>query len=125
MNRRRAIKRRGAVASLVISAAFVATASGDVVFGDFESGAAPGFGALTGGSGVQPWSAAIGPANGTVITAPSGPLAGSKVLELTGQEAFNFGQSAGGALGFNFLSQSLRPAFLANDQLEFDWYPVP
>jgi hypothetical protein len=48
------------------------------------------------------------------------------VLELTGTaESFNFGYSGAAALGFNFLSQNLRADFLANDQLEFDWYPVP
>src|SRR5207237_3649915 len=55
----------------------------------------------------------------------SGSLSGSKVLELTGSTSFNYGQSGGAALGFDFLSQNLRAAFLANDQLEFDWYPTP
>src|SRR5438046_10155326 len=116
------MKSRNALATLaIITAAVGHSARGDVVFGDFESGTAPGFGALT-NSGVQPWSS---PVNGAVITAASGPLAGSKVLELTGDPSFNFGQGSGGALGFDFLSQNLRSTFLANDQLEFDWYPTP
>ena len=119
------MKTPDALASLALAAAVTvaagATARGDVVWGDFETGTAPGFGALT-NSGVQPWTA---PVAGNVITAPSGALAGSKVLELTGSASFNFGQANGGALGFDFLSQNLRSAFLANDQIEFDWYPTP
>ena len=102
-------------------AAASGAARADVVWGDFETGTAPGFGALT-NSGVQPWAA---PVNGAVITAPSGPLAGSHVLELTGTDSFNFGQSGGAALGFDFLSQNLRQPFFDNDQIEFDWYPTP
>jgi len=100
----------------------------DVVWADFESGSAPGFGALTNSSGVKPWSdpaAGPSPANGTVITASAGPLSGSKVFELTGQEAFNYGQSSGAALGVDLLTLNMRQAFLDNDQLEFDWYAPP
>jgi len=94
----------------------------DVVINDFENGSVGGFGWLTGDSrGIQPWSPDNGPANGAVITASSGPLAGSKVLELTGTPAFNFGQSGAAPLGLDID----RPSFFANDQLEFDWYPVP
>src|SRR5947207_12633599 len=117
----RASRRSAALTILAVATAVTAAARADVVWGDFESGTAPGFGALT-NSGVQPWAA---PVAGNVITAPSGPLAGSKVLELTGQESFNFGQGGGAALGFDFLSQNLRQTFFDNDQIEFDWYPVP
>ena len=125
-NRRRAGHARrqrqaASMAAVLAVAAAAGIAQADVVWGDFETGTAPGFGALT-NSGVQPWSA---PVNGAVITAPSGPLAGSQVLELTGSANFNFGQSSGGALGFDFLSQNLRQAFFDNDQIEFDWYPTP
>jgi len=88
---------------------------------DFEGGTAPGWGALT-GSGIQPWAA---PVSGQVVTGSVGSFAGSQVLDLTGTPAFNFGQSGGGALGFDFLSQNLRSAFLANDQIEFDWLAAP
>jgi hypothetical protein len=91
---------------------------------DFENGTTSGFGALTSSTGVQPWTS---PVAGEVITAPagSGSLSGSKVLHLTGTaDSFNFGQSGGGALGFDFLGANLRQAFLDNDQLEFDWLPV-
>jgi hypothetical protein len=99
------------------------TARGAVPFGNFEDGNTDGFGALT-NSGVQPWTAPVAGAN---VTPASGPLSGggNKVLELTGNTSFNFGQSSGGALGFDFLSANLRSAFLANDQIEFDWEPVP
>jgi len=90
-------------------------------FGDFEDGATDGFGALT-NSGVQPWAS---PVAGAVITPVSGPLTGTKVLELTGSAAFNFGQGSGGALGDDFLGNNLRAAFLANNQIEFDWEAVP
>src|SRR5689334_21431649 len=93
----------------VAIAASAAAARADVTFGDFENGTASGFGYLTGGAdGVQPW---VAPTAGTVITAPSGPLAGSKVLELTGTaDSFNFGLSQGAALAFDFLAQNLRSA---------------
>src|SRR5438874_1366161 len=84
------MKTRNALATLAITTAAFSTARGDVVFGNFESGTAPGFGALSSGSGVQPWTS---PVAGTVITAASGGLAGSKVLELTGTESFNMGYS--------------------------------
>ncbi len=109
-----------AVAVLVL-AGCVGSAHAATVFGDFESGTAPGWGSLT-NSGVQPPAA---PISEQVITASVGSLSGSKALELSGNPAFNFGQSGGGALGFNFLSQNLRNDFLANDHIEFDWYAPP
>src|SRR5439155_6801710 len=109
-----------ALAAVAITAAVGAPARGAVIFGDFESGTAPGFGALT-NAGVVAWSS---PVNGQVITFSSGAM-GAKVLELTGNTSFNFGQASGAALGFDFLSQNLRSAFLANNAIEFDWYPVP
>ena len=109
------------MAAVLAVTAVAGAARADVVWGDFETGTAPGFGALT-NSGLQPWAA---PVNGAVITAPAGPLAGSQVLELTGSDSFNFGQSGGAALGFDFLSQNLRQSFFDNDQIEFDWYPTP
>src|SRR5438477_10744397 len=92
-----------ASAAALAMTALAIPAHADVVWGDFETGTAPGFGALT-NSGVQPWTP---PVAGAVITAPSGPLAGSQVLELTGAESFNFGQGSGAALGFDYLSQNL------------------
>ena len=103
----------------------VGAAQAAVLIADFEGGTAPGFGALTNSTGVQPWAAGIGPANGAVVAGTVGSTTGSQVLELTGDASFNFGQSGGAALGFDFLSQNLRAAFLANDQLEFDWVAVP
>ena len=91
------------------------------VFGDFETGTTQGFAALT-NSGVQPWAA---PVAGSVITGTVGSTTGSKVLDLTGDAAFNFGQSGGAALGFDFLGANLRSDFFANDHLEFDWVAPP
>jgi hypothetical protein len=91
------------------------------VFGAFEGGTAPGFGALT-NSGIQPWQP---PVSGAVTTGSVGSFSGSKVLELSGTAAFNFGQSGGAALGFDFLSQNLRNDFLANSAIEFDWLAAP
>jgi hypothetical protein len=103
-------------------------ARADVLWGDFEDmQLQPAWGALT-NSGIKDWTdpaAAPNAAMGTVITAPSGPLAGSKVLKLTGQEQFNYGQTSGGALGFDFLAKGLRQSFFDNDQIEFDWYAPP
>jgi hypothetical protein len=117
-----------AVAGAVTLIAGSAVVRGDVVISNFEDGQMVGWGALT-NSGIKPWSdpaAGPSPANGAVITATNGPLNGSKVVELSGQASFNFGQSSGGALGFDFLSQpNLRQAFLDNSQLEFDWYAPP
>src|SRR4051812_41993948 len=96
----------------------------DVPINDFENGSVGGFGWLTGDSrGIIPWNPTdpTTPANGTIITATSGPLTGSKVLEMTGTTAFNLGQAGAAALGLDFN----RTAFFANDQLEFDWYPLP
>ena len=108
-----------AVAAVAFAASGPARAV--ITFGDFEDNTTQGFGALT-NSGVQPWSA---PVAGAVITPGSGPMAGTKVLELTGTPTFNFGQASGGALGYDFLAHSLRPAFFANNNLEFDWEGVP
>src|SRR4051812_3753998 len=90
------MKMRNALAALAITAAVGAGARGAVVFGNFEDGATDGFASLT-SAGVQPWAP---PVAGTVITPGSGPLAGTKVLDLTGNASFNFGQSGGGALGY-------------------------
>jgi hypothetical protein len=113
---------RNTLAAITVLA--VAGSSGSAkaatVFGDFESGAA-GWGALT-NSGVQPWAT---PVSGQVVPGSVGSFAGSQVLDLTGTAAFNFGQSGGGALGFNILSQNLRSDFLANNTIEFDWLAVP
>ena len=58
-----------AAAGLTIAAALApAAARGDVVWGNFETGTAPGFGALT-NAGVQPWA---DPVAGNSITAPAG-----------------------------------------------------
>ena len=111
---------RTVVAVLVVLAGLSADAPAATIFGDFESGAA-GWGALT-NSGVQPWAA---PVSGQVVTGSVGSFSGSQVLDLTGTASFNFGQSGGGALGFNFLSQNLRSAFLENNTIEFDWLAVP
>jgi hypothetical protein len=112
------------VALLVVLAGLSGSAAAATLIADFESGTAPGWGALT-NSGVLPWSTDIGPANGTVSTGSVGSTSGSKVLDLTGNAAFNFGQSSGAALGFDFLSQNLRQAFLDHNTLEFDWVAPP
>jgi hypothetical protein len=109
-----------AVAMLVAITA-CGTARAAISFGDFEDSTTQGFAALT-NSGIQPWTA---PVAGAVITPGSGPMAGSKVLELTGTAGFNFGQSGGGALGYDFLAHNLRADFFANNTLEFDWEAVP
>src|SRR5690242_15456821 len=101
------------VAGLLCALGLFQPAKAQVSFGDFEAGTAPGFGALT-NSGVQPWAS---PVAGAVTTATSSSLFGSKVLEITGNPSFNFGQASGGALGFDFLSQNLRAAFLANNRI--------
>lgn len=116
---------RNLLAAALAVGTCAAAAHAAVPIADFESGTATGFGALTSSSGVQPWAS---PVAGQVITAPagSGSLTGSKVLEVTGNaDSFNFGQSGGGALGFDFLGAGLRQAFLDNDQIEFDWLPAP
>jgi hypothetical protein len=113
---------RNALAASIVVAGLGGLAHGAVSFGNFEDGTAPGFGSLTSSSGVQPWTP---PVSGTVVTPSSTPLAGSKVLELTGNAAFNFGQSGGAALGYNFLATNHRADFLANNAIEFDWVGVP
>jgi hypothetical protein len=121
------MKGKGALAVLAVAAIHAApTLRADVVINDFEGGTTPGWGWLTGDArGVVAWDPSLGPANGTVVAAPSGPLAGSNVLKMTGTPAFNYGQSGGAVLGFDMLSQNLRSAFLEHDQLEFDWYAPP
>ena len=98
-------------------------ANAATTFGDFQDGTTQNFGALTNSSGVQPWSS---PVSGTVVTA-SGPgsVTGSLVLELTGTPAFNYGQSGGGALGFDIKGNNFDSAFYANNTIEFDWVPLP
>jgi hypothetical protein len=117
---RRLSRAQTAVAVLVL-AGCVGSAHAATVFGDFESGTTQGFGALT-NSGVQPWAA---PVAGSVITGTVGSTAGSKVLDLTGNASFNFGQSSGAALGFDFLGANMRSDFFANDHIEFDWVAPP
>ena len=112
---------RAVAAVAVAFAGLVSSAQAAVVFGDFETGTAPGFGALT-NSGVQPWAS---PVSGSVVAGSVGSFNGSQVLQLSGNASFNFGQSGGAALGFNFLSQNQRSAFLANNKIEFDWLAVP
>ena len=98
------------------------SAGAAVLIADFENGTTSGFGALTSGSGVQPWSA---PVSGQVIDGTIGSFSGSKVLQLSGDAAFNFGQSGGSALGLNLLAANLRQAFLDHNTLEFDWMAPP
>jgi len=120
------MKTRDALASLAITAAVGATVRGDVVFSDFQNNSTAGFGWLTGDArGIVPWDASLGPASGTLVTAPSGPLAGSQVLKMTGTADFNYGQGGGAVLGFDIVPQNFRTAFLENDQIEFDWYAPP
>jgi hypothetical protein len=117
---------RGVLITLAATAATGATAHADVVFGDFENGALPGWGWLTGDSrGIVAWDASLGPASGTIVAAPSGPLAGSQVLKMAGTATFNYGQSSGAVLGFDIAPQGFRSAFLEHDQIEFDWYAPP
>src|SRR4051812_33080862 len=114
---------RHVVICCVALAIFEGASARGGIFADFEGGVVPpGWGALTNSSGVQPWAP---PVAGAVVTPSSTPMAGGKVLELTGTASFNFGQSGGGALGFDFLTANLRADFLANDVLEFDWLAVP
>src|SRR4051812_10595824 len=91
-------------AALTVVSTVAASAHAAVGFGDFENNSTSGFAALT-NTGVQPWAS---PVAGAVTTATSSSLAGSKVLELTGNTSFNFGQSGGGALGYDFLANNLR-----------------
>jgi hypothetical protein len=113
----------GSALAVLVFATCVGTTQAAVSFGNFEDNTVDGFGALT-NSGVQPWAS---PVAGAVITPGTGPLSGggNKVLELTGNASFNFGQANGGALGFDFLAANFRADFLANSQIEFDWEPVP
>src|SRR5438552_16576131 len=115
------MKLRNALAAFAISSAANLCAHAATSFGNFEDNTTDGFGALT-NSGIAPWAS---PVAGAVVTPSSSGLAGSKVLELTGNPSFNFGQASGGALGFDFLSANLRAAFLANNAIEFDWVAVP
>jgi hypothetical protein len=120
MSRQRSIARSlAAFAAVVLS--FAGVASAQVSFGDFQTGTAPGWGSLT-NAGIGPWTA---PVTGSVATGSVGSFSGSQVLNITGTPAFNFGQSGGAAVGFDFLSQNLRNDFLANSKLEFDWLAVP
>jgi len=122
MSRQRSIIRPvAAFAAVILAVAGFAASAKAASFGDFETGTAPGWGALT-NTGVQPWTP---PVSGAVVTGSVGSFTGSKVLDLQGNASFNFGQSSGGALGFDFLSQNLRNDFLANSKLEFDWLAVP
>ena len=119
------MRTRHALATLALTAAVSATARADVVFADFQSGTATGWGWLTGDQrGILPWDISLGPAAGTVVEAPSGPLAGSNVLRMTGDAAFNYGQASGAVLAFD-IAPNFRQAFLDHDQIEFDWYAPP
>ena len=80
-----------------------------------------GWGTLT-NSGFQPPAPPIGQ---QIITGSVGTTSGSKVLELSGNASFNFGQANGAALGYNFLATNMRQAFLDNDRIEFDWVAPP
>src|SRR5688572_26447680 len=114
-NTRGAGRRRAAAsvaAALALASASATAAFGDVTWGNFNDGTAPGFGALT-NAGVVPWQP---PVAGAVIPGAGG-LAGSNVLQITGDAAFNFGQASGAALGFDFLSQNLRTTFFEHDQI--------
>ena len=112
-----------AFAAVAVVAGVCGAAQAAVSFGDFEDNTTDGFGSL-GNSGVVAWST---PVAGNVITAPagSGTMTGSKVLELTGSTSFNFGQASGAALGYDFLAGNHRADFLANNTIEFDWFPPP
>src|SRR5215216_3708338 len=107
----------------VVFVASLSAAAQAATFADFEGGTAPGWGMLT-NSGIQPWA---GQLSGGVITANASALNGSKVLQLSGQPAFNFQSPdpGGAALGFDFLSQNLRNDFLGHTKLEFDWVGAP
>src|SRR5687767_11363870 len=122
MSCQRSIKRSlAAFAVAILAVAGFASSARAATFADFQGGTAPGWGALT-GSGVQPWAA---PVSGSVTTGSVGSFNGSQVLQLNGNASFNYGQSGGGALGFDFLSQNLRNEFLNHTKLEFDWLAVP
>src|SRR3954465_3971021 len=123
---RQTLTRVGAVAIALLLAASLTGTARAAALANFEDGQLDGFAALT-NTGVKPWSdpaAGPSPANGTVITPASGPLS-SKVLELTGNQSFNFGQGPGAALGYDLLANGHRADFLANNTLEFDWEPAP
>jgi MYXO-CTERM domain-containing protein len=115
------MKLRNAFAAFALASAVGLCAHAAVSFGNFEDNTTDGFASL-GNSGVQPWAS---PVAGAVVTPSSSGLAGSKVLELTGNPSFNFGQASGAALGYDFLANNLRAAFLANNAIEFDWVAVP
>ncbi len=97
-------------------------AKADLVFANFEDGTTDGFGYLTQSSGVTANSFAS-PTTGTIITPSSGGDT-TKVLDLFAA-GFNGGVSSGADLGFDFVSNGLSAAFLANDILSFQWQVAP
>jgi hypothetical protein len=114
-------RRRSIATFLLVLAGFAASAQSATSFGNFEDNSLANFGTLT-NSGFQTWAP---PVSAQVVTASASALTGSKVLELNGNAAFNFGQANGAALGFNFVSANLRNDWLANNAIEFDWVAVP
>jgi hypothetical protein len=109
------------ITAFVLVFGFAASAQAATSFGNFEDDSLANFGTLT-NSGFQPWAP---PVSAQVVTASASALTGSKVLELNGNPAFNFGQANGAALGFNFVGANLRSDWLANNAIEFDWVAVP
>ena len=117
---RKATRVRHALAALVIVGC-AGSVQAATLIADFENSSLAGWGTLT-NSGFQPPAAPIGQ---QIITGTVGSTSGSKVLELTGNASFNFGQANGAALGYNFLATNMRQAFLDNSSIEFDWVAPP
>ena len=111
---------RTAAVALVLAVA-AGSAQAAVSFGNFETNTTEGWASLT-NSGVQPPAppVAVNVINGTV-----GSTTGSKVLQLTGNASFNFGQGSGAALGYDFLANNHRQNWLDNNTIEFDWVAPP
>ena len=112
---------RNALAVIIIVTGLCGSAQAAVAIADFENNSLAGWGTLT-NTGFLPPAA---PISQQIITGSVGTTSGSKVLELSGNAAFNFGQPNGAALGFDFLSQNLLNAFLTHDRIEFDWVAPP
>jgi hypothetical protein len=116
-----ASNRRGSLRYLVAAVALAplcwsSIAAANLVFGSFEDGTFDGFGTAT-NSGITA-GVFSSPTSAVIDTGPATDP--TNVLDLTAS-GFNGGLSSGAALGYDFNANGNEAAFMANDEIVFDW----
>jgi len=114
-------KRRGSLPYLIglavlAPACWSSIAAANLVFGNFEDGTFDGFGTGT-NSGVTP-GVFSSPTSGAIDTGPATDP--TNVLDLTAA-GFNGGLSSGADLAYDFVASGNEAAFMANDEITFNW----